>query len=631
MSKTFSPANEQRNSHFLMYIKNKFKSLTVRDKTVTLMVDEIHLKPSLDYKGGNIVGSAHDSNEMATSAFVFMLNSIQSKFRDVVHIIPTKIMKAETLYNIMKSIIVGLEKIGFNVISIVTDNNAINGKAVSYFANPPKLSIVYPHPVQTGRPLFFLFDSVHLLKCVRNNWLGQKDEDKTMKFPQFPCVQGNTESDKIMYAPFCTLKKLYFLEEDLLLKQSYKLSLKALSPSSLEKQNVKLVLQIFNEYVVQALLNVGRKNGLSFFADVAKYIEIFLTWWNIMNVKDPFKGIRINNKFSRPLTNDVSDDRYCFLNSFLAWLDAWDSVPGCGGKLTRETMRAMKHTTHAMLEITNYCIHELNMRYILTGKFQTDNLESRFGQYRQLAGSNYNISIRQIYECEKKIRMMSVLKLCLPINDKKVILSNLDEINYENVKEDEVTEIGSCYANLDVSKEDIDMCEEVMPVIVYLAGYCCHSVLKKMKCNACRDMITCVNSGEDVLENHSYIAGINRGSLIYPDSVTANMVMYNYIVIQKLVQLPAFRNAVSQRNVATQLTLSALTDADLLFASDMCDNGHSTEKIEYMVVYSSTNAILNNYCNKVNNITTTNRLNKNVGTKRKLQTLQKWCNHNQFI
>lgn len=175
--------------------------------------------------------------------------------------------------------------------------------------------------------------------------------------------------------------------------------------------------------------------------------------------------------------------------------------------------------------------------------------------------------------------MMLVLKLSLPINDKKVILNNLDEINYEDVKEDEVTEIESCYANLAVSKEDIDMCEEVMPVIVYLAGYCCHSVLKKMKCNACRDMITCVNSSEDVLENHSYIAGINRGSLIYPDSVTANMVMYTYIVIQKLVQLPAFRNAVSQRNVATQLTLTALTDADLLFASDMCDNGHSTEKI----------------------------------------------------
>lgn len=138
-----------------MYIKSTFKSLTVRDTTVTLMVDEIHLKPNLDYKGGNIVGSAHDSNKMATSAFVFMLNSIQSKFRNVVHIIPTNIMKAETLYNIMKNIILGLEKKGFNVISIVTDNNAISGKAVSYFADSPKLSIVYPHPVQTGRPLFF--------------------------------------------------------------------------------------------------------------------------------------------------------------------------------------------------------------------------------------------------------------------------------------------------------------------------------------------------------------------------------------------------------------------------------------------------------------------------------------------
>ena len=128
------------------------------------MVDEIHLKPYFDYKGGNIVGSAFDSSEAATSAFVFMLNSVRSKFKDVVHIIPTKCMKAETLHNILKKVIIGLEKIGFTVFCVVTDNNAINGKAMSFFAHPPKLSIVYRHPYQNDRPLFFMYDSVHLLK-----------------------------------------------------------------------------------------------------------------------------------------------------------------------------------------------------------------------------------------------------------------------------------------------------------------------------------------------------------------------------------------------------------------------------------------------------------------------------------
>ena len=42
------------------------------------------------------------------------------------------------------------------------------------------------------------------------------------------------------------------------------------------------------------------------------------------------------------------------------------------------------------------------MVYMLPGKFQTDHLEARFGQYRQLSGDQYNISICQVFDCEKK-------------------------------------------------------------------------------------------------------------------------------------------------------------------------------------------------------------------------------------
>lgn len=119
-----------------MYIKNKFKKLQSNDKNVTMMVDEIHIKPFWDYKGGNIVGSALDGTEAVTSAYVFMLSSIRTKFKDVVHIIPAKCMKAETLHCTLKRVIVGLEHIGFRIICVVTDNNAINGRAMSLFYQP---------------------------------------------------------------------------------------------------------------------------------------------------------------------------------------------------------------------------------------------------------------------------------------------------------------------------------------------------------------------------------------------------------------------------------------------------------------------------------------------------------------
>lgn len=107
------------------------------------MVDEIHLKDYFDFKGGNLVGMAFNNKEAATSAHVFMIQSLLSAYKDIVHILPVKTICTTDLHNNIKRVILGLEKIGFSVICVVTDNNSINRKAMTYFSNPPKLSIVY--------------------------------------------------------------------------------------------------------------------------------------------------------------------------------------------------------------------------------------------------------------------------------------------------------------------------------------------------------------------------------------------------------------------------------------------------------------------------------------------------------
>ena len=63
----------------------------------------------------------------------------------------------------------------------------------------------------------------------------------------------NHELDSIQSAPFCTLQKLHALESQSILKNYYELTSKALSSTNLERQNVNLVLQIFNEYPIQGI------------------------------------------------------------------------------------------------------------------------------------------------------------------------------------------------------------------------------------------------------------------------------------------------------------------------------------------------------------------------------------------
>ncbi|KAH7965137.1 hypothetical protein HPB49_004074 [Dermacentor silvarum] len=104
------------------------------EKTVTLMVDEIHIKPYFDYKGGSIIGSAANSQEAATTALVFMVQSLLSSNKDVLHILPVSTMTAEILHEFCKKIILEVESMGLRFIGVVNDNNSLNSEMMSSFA-----------------------------------------------------------------------------------------------------------------------------------------------------------------------------------------------------------------------------------------------------------------------------------------------------------------------------------------------------------------------------------------------------------------------------------------------------------------------------------------------------------------
>ena len=249
-----------------------------------------------------------------------MITSLFSSYKDVVYIFPANKMKSDIVHKFISKTIMGLETIGFRVISVITDNNSINSKAMSYFSSPPKKSIVYQHPSDQCRPLFFILDTVHLLKCIRNNWLNQKTSGKCIVYPTFDfCGMSTTNTSELAYACFESLRHLYRLEAENHLKFGYKLSIKALHPSNLERQNVRLVLQIFNEFVAQALLQLGNAHDILHYQDTSAFISLILTWWEVVNVKTPHKGYRLNNKYQQPLTANDENDPKVFLWHFSDW------------------------------------------------------------------------------------------------------------------------------------------------------------------------------------------------------------------------------------------------------------------------------------------------------------------------
>ncbi|GBO42280.1 hypothetical protein AVEN_86665-1, partial [Araneus ventricosus] len=243
------------------------------------MIDEINLKPYYDLTGGNIVGKSANNEKAANAACGFMLNSFLSNICDVVHILLVNNISADFLREIIKEVILALQEIGYQVICVTSDNNSLNGKAMSLFSSPNKLRILYPHPAHPKRPLFFIFDPVHIFKCIRNNWINKKNVGQNMYFHDFD------DHSVTRTACFKTIKSIRSLEEGQLLKYAYGISVKAVCSISIERQNVMFVIQIFNDHVFEGLRKAGEQTNEMHCSETADFIEIVMKWWKAMNVK----------------------------------------------------------------------------------------------------------------------------------------------------------------------------------------------------------------------------------------------------------------------------------------------------------------------------------------------------------
>ncbi|GFU87674.1 transposable element P transposase [Trichonephila clavipes] len=129
-----------------------------------------------------------------------------------------------------------------------------------------------------------------------------------------------------------------------------------------------------------------------------------------MNIKNPTKGQNLKLKNSVPFPS-MDDYRFTFFSKFVLWLDCWKNLKqnkreGC---LSEETFFALRHTVNTIPELIKYLLTEQNFKYVLTGKFRTDNLEARFGQYRQMSGANYHATVQEILQAVKK---SCALKVC---------------------------------------------------------------------------------------------------------------------------------------------------------------------------------------------------------------------------
>ena len=121
-------------------------------------------------------------------------------------------------------------------------------------------------------------------------------------------------------------------------------------------------------------------------------------------------------------------------------------------------------------------------------------------------------------------------------------------------------------------------------VITSIAGYCCYSVNKKLKCEKCKTKMTC-NDGNSNSFNNSLIKGISRGGLRYSSSDMVRFVLVSYLVFEKICKLEEFLKSQCHRSLVINTILSALDD-ELISYDFECSTGHELIKIMNMSVFT---------------------------------------------
>ena len=648
---TVVPGSE--NLEQVNFLKLRSSQLKERERFVVLQMDEIHVNPALSYKNGAISGAALNSSTMAHSVQAFLIASIFGNAKEVVSLTPVRNLTASNLHSTLTTVIHAVQLTGFVIVAIAADNNQVNCKAYELLGGSGKLEFSVQNPTFPDQRIFLLFDTVHILKCIRNNWLNVKDQ--SFLYPRLPdnlnavaALLNSREGEPTLVTnvetcsnapltPACPvtasknekqvaaverLKALYQSERNSLIKKAPKLSYKTLYPTSLERQQVGLVLNVFNEFNVIALQQTDCESDRT----TAAFIQLITAWWRIVNVKHFLKGFRKRDDLSTPIKND-SDFRLQFFEHFGQWLQEW----GSGGKgcLTHQTLRALQHTSLTFIELTKYVLNKLGMKYILLGKLQTDMIERRFGEYRQLSGGNYNVSVQQVLESEKKLRVSSLLAL----SSSKLGYVAITDIRDALAKDDTAFDLTSGSLPDDffyVPFELLDCnvtCDE--QVLTYVCGYVVHKYLATDSCSSC---VLCFAQDRQLTLSdehqpcYDYISDLDRGGLKYPTLLSVMFAYKVFCAVQLLVSDDYETKFLcyKQQKALVCCIVKEAVNIDDFFVSEAteacCVCGSSPIQLLCKMLPTFVNIFLNNYTKECNDNHAASG-GKKGSRKRKLETL----------
>jgi hypothetical protein len=424
----------------------------------------------------------------------------------VLHAIPENNLQADWLTDEILKCIQCLHSKGFKVRACVSDNHSTNVSAYK------KLLTVYGKGEDNLRifvddkPIYLFHDTVHIVKNIRNNLLNQK----RLIFPPF------TNNDLMDLPVEVTGGEISWSllhqvrERDMQcqanLRAAPKLQANVLHPGNC-KQNVAAALAIFDPSTIAAIRHYFPDH-----ADSAGFLELVHVWWTISNSKTIFNS---RNKLGNAAVE--GDGKPQFLRNLASWLENWKNQQISNAQkftLTSQTNAALVRTLRCHAALIEDLLSE-GQQYVLTARFQTDPIERRFGQYRQMSGGRFLISEKDIVTSEKILKIKTLVKKGLEL-DSGILSAEEDPVQMAKLM-DEIKGLIGQSENLTLNKESLQVSDTV-------AGYIARKTEHLFK-GCCKKQLT------DDQPNAEYIGILSRGGLKNPSLPLSSAVSQAFAIL----------------------------------------------------------------------------------------------------
>ena len=476
------------------WLNQIFSKLDEKDKSCILLLDEVYVKPSLTYQGGTIFGKAVNHPDLlATTILSFMVCPLFGGPKFLYKVYPVVKLDTDFLYTETMNILNDMKSVGVDIKAIVADNNRVNQ---SFFKRFPCAK----NPWLSDDNYFLLFDFVHLIKSIRNNWITEKTQEL-----QF------TYEGKTYLAKWSDIKKLYELEQNSLVKLS-KLTDVAVSPKPIERQKVETCLRVFCDETISAMETHTGMSGAGAEGTIL-FLKLVTKFWKIMNVRSKNEHIFKRDDDKAPIGYEDSASLK-FLEVFGNMAENMKAGKKRIKQLSKDTARAVHQTCKGMIDLSIHLLKTTH-EYVLLGKITSDPLEKMFCKLRQGSGGTYFITVQNVLQ---KVRIQKA-KLCLDVG-----------VDIDSLALNEGHSCGSCGYLMDETASDVfnnlsdlesRLSDDTLNALVYIAGYVSRND---------KDDVDSDDTSFYVSKYGAYISCLNRGGLTLPKDEICQWVIYCYIM-----------------------------------------------------------------------------------------------------